>query len=90
MASEAPSAKMCHSSLAIGLLLSSIALAAMRIDVLNNYDYWVQISRELAGVMVLAAIGVTALPKGEAASRRLHPFQDFSINLFERRLKPGG
>ena len=49
LAIEAPPAKLCYASLAIGLLLGGIALAAMRIDVLNNYDYGVQISHELAG-----------------------------------------
>jgi hypothetical protein len=66
LATERPPTKLCHASLAVGLLLGSIALAAMRIDVLNNYEYGVQISHELAGVMVLAAIGVTALPAAAA------------------------
>ena len=66
LATERPLGKLCHASLAIGLLLGGIALAAMRIDVLNNYNYGGQISHELAGVMVLAAIGVTALPAAAA------------------------
>jgi hypothetical protein len=61
-----PRRALCHASLATGLMLGGIAVAAMRIDVLNNYDYGVQISHELAGVMVLAAIGVTALPAAAA------------------------
>ena len=66
LANEAPPAKLCHASLVTGLLLSGIAVAATRIDVLNNHEYGVQISHELAGVMVLAAIGVTALPAAAA------------------------
>ena len=66
LGNEAPPAKLCYISLATGLMLAGIAGAATRIDVLNNYEYGVQISHELAGVMVLAAIGVTALPAAAA------------------------
>lgn len=66
VAGETPPAKFCYASLATGLMLACIAGAATRIDVLNNYEYGVQISHELAGVMVLAAIGVTALPAAAA------------------------
>jgi hypothetical protein len=49
---EVPRGKLCCASLATGLMLGGIVLAAMRIDVLSNYHYGVWISRELAGVMV--------------------------------------
>jgi hypothetical protein len=56
----------CWASIATGIALAGIAIAAMRIDLLNNYDYGVKVSHELAGVMALAAIGVTALPAAAA------------------------
>jgi hypothetical protein len=44
------------------MLLGAICLAGLRIDILNNWNYGASISHELAGVLVLAAIGVAALP----------------------------
>ena len=61
-----PGRKRCWPSVALGVVLAAIALAAMRIDLLNNYGYGAPISSQLAGVMVLAAIGVTALPAAAA------------------------
>ena len=45
-----------------GLGLGAIALSALKVDVVNNYEYGAQISAELATVMVIAAICVGALP----------------------------
>jgi hypothetical protein len=49
-------------SVLVGLLLGALCVAALRIDILNNWHYGVTVSHELAGVLVLAAIGVAALP----------------------------
>jgi hypothetical protein len=49
-------------SLLAGLLLGAICVAALRIDILNNWHYGLTVSHELAGVLLLAAIGVAALP----------------------------
>jgi hypothetical protein len=48
---------------ATGACLGAIALAAVRVDVLNNYEYGLsEGGPELATVMVLAAVCVVALP----------------------------
>ena len=49
-------------SVLAGMLLGAICLAGLRIDILNNWHYGATVSHELAGVLVLAAIGVGALP----------------------------
>lgn len=49
-------------SVLAGTLLGTICLAGLRIDILNNWQYGATVSHELAGVLVLAAIGVAALP----------------------------
>lgn len=49
-------------SVLAGTLLAAICLAGLRIDILNNWNYGLTVSHELAGVLVLAAIGVAALP----------------------------
>jgi hypothetical protein len=49
-------------SVLAGLLLAAICLAGLRIDILNNWEYGLTVSHELAGVLVVAAIGVAALP----------------------------
>ena len=49
-------------SLVGGLALGGLAVAAMRADFLNNHRYGAAVSDELASVMALAALGVTALP----------------------------
>lgn len=46
----------------IGLGLGGIAGAALRVDILNNYEYGASVSAELATVMVIAAVCVGALP----------------------------
>lgn len=45
-----------------GLGLGAIALSALKVDIVNNYEYGNQISAELATVMVIAAVCVGALP----------------------------
>ena len=49
-------------SVLAGMLLGAICVAGLRIDILNNWQYGATVSHELAGVLVLAAIGVAALP----------------------------
>lgn len=56
----------CWASLVTGLALGGIALSAMLVDLRNNWHYGQAISLELGLVMVLAAIGVTALPTAAA------------------------
>lgn len=51
---------------ATGVCLGAIALAAVRVDILNNYEYGSGVSPELATVMVLAAVCVVALPTAAA------------------------
>ncbi len=46
--------------LCTGIALASMALAAVRVDILNNLEYGMTVSSELA--TILAAIGVVALP----------------------------
>ena len=46
----------------LSVVLTVMACAAMRVDVLNNYEYGVAISSEMAAILVLAAFGVVALP----------------------------
>ncbi|MGA7328487.1 MAG: hypothetical protein WBX25_29355 [Rhodomicrobium sp.] len=48
--------------LCTGVLLAGMALAAVYVDVRNNFSYGVTSSNELAFVMVLAALGVVAVP----------------------------
>ncbi len=48
---------------ATGVCLSAIAIAAVRVDIINNYHYGLsEGGHELATVMVLAAVCVVALP----------------------------
>jgi hypothetical protein len=49
-------------SVLAGLLLAAICLAGLRIDILNNWEYGLTVSHELAGVLAVAAIGVAVLP----------------------------
>lgn len=63
---KVPARKLCLASLATGIALAGIALAAMCIDLINNYEFGIQVSQELAGAMALAALGVTALPAAAA------------------------
>jgi hypothetical protein len=51
-----------HVRLGIGIVLAAMAAFAVRVDILNNWAYGMTITPELASVMVLAAIGVAALP----------------------------
>lgn len=46
----------------IGLGLGAIAVSALRVDIINNYQYGATISPEMATVMVIAAVCVGALP----------------------------
>jgi hypothetical protein len=48
--------------LCTGSALALMAVAAVRVDVLNNLEYGRTVSSELATILVLAAIGVVALP----------------------------
>ena len=48
--------------LCTGVFLAGMALAAVYVDVRNNFSYGVTSSNELAFVMVLAALGVVAVP----------------------------
>ena len=48
--------------LVTGIALALMAVAAVRVDVLNNLAYGLTVSNELATILVLAAIGVVALP----------------------------
>jgi cation transport regulator ChaC len=52
--------------LSTGLALALMALAAVRVDVLNNWEYGKTVSLELATILVLAAVGVVALPTAAA------------------------
>jgi hypothetical protein len=52
----------------LGSFIGSLALGATAIDVWNNHDYGASISQGMAAVMVLAALGLTAIP-GVAAIR---------------------
>src|SRR5258706_4302267 len=45
-----------------GAALALMAVAAVRVDILNNLEYGRTVSSELATILVLAAIGVVALP----------------------------
>ena len=56
----------CWASLGLGFMLAGIALIAMRIDLINNYEFGAQISPELGLVMGLAAVALTALPAAAA------------------------
>lgn len=62
----APRRQRCWASLGLGLLLAAIALAAMLIDLRNNYAFGAAISFELGLVMALAAVALTALPAAAA------------------------
>ena len=48
--------------LGTGIALSTMAAVAVRVDVLNNWEYGQTISAELASILVLAAVGVVAVP----------------------------
>jgi hypothetical protein len=48
--------------LCTGASLALMAVAGVRVDVLNNLEYGLTVSSELATILVLAAIGVVALP----------------------------
>jgi len=52
----------------------------LRIDVPNDYDYGMHISHELAGVIVLAAIGVTALPLDGMIRRSIGELQPGTLD----------
>jgi hypothetical protein len=45
-----------------GAALALMALVAVRVDVLNNLEYGLTVSTELATILVLAAAGVVAIP----------------------------
>jgi hypothetical protein len=61
-----PNRRICWASLIAGGALAAIAVAAMSIDLSNNVRYGAKTSTELAAIMGLAAIGVTALPAAAA------------------------
>lgn len=48
--------------LCIGATLLVMAMAAMTVDVINNYQYGASVSYQMAAVMVIAAFGVVAIP----------------------------
>jgi hypothetical protein len=48
----------------LGAVLALLAVAAIRVDILNNWEYGSTVSLELATILVLAAICVVALPTG--------------------------
>jgi hypothetical protein len=48
--------------LCTGSALALMATSAVRVDVLNNLEYGLTVSSELATILVLSAIGVVALP----------------------------
>src|SRR5258706_15947575 len=48
--------------LCTGSALALMAVAAVRVDLINNWEYGQTVSLELATILVLAAIGVVALP----------------------------
>src|SRR5258706_3635658 len=48
--------------LCTGSALALMAVAAVRVDLINNWEYGKTVSFELATILVLAAIGVVALP----------------------------
>jgi hypothetical protein len=48
----------------LGAVLALLAVAAVRVDILNNWEYGSSVSFELATILVLAAICVVALPTG--------------------------
>jgi hypothetical protein len=50
----------------VGVALAIVAIAAVRVDVLNNLEYGRTISDEMATIMVLAAVCVCALPAAAA------------------------
>jgi hypothetical protein len=52
--------------LATGLALALMAIAAVRVDILNNWEYGSTVSLELATILVLAALCVVALPTAAA------------------------
>ena len=49
-----------------GAALAIMAAVAVRVDVLNNWQYGLTVSPELASILVLAAIGVVAIPVAAA------------------------
>jgi len=52
--------------LATGAALALMALAAVRVDILNNWAYGQTVSLEMATILVLAALCVVALPTAAA------------------------
>ena len=52
--------------LCTGSALALMALAAVRVDILNNWEYGRTVSFELATILVLAALCVVALPTAAA------------------------
>lgn len=64
--SETTKRQYCFGSLAVGAVLATMGVAAMRIDLINNYEFGTKISHELGLAMALAAIAVTALPSAAA------------------------
>jgi hypothetical protein len=48
--------------LGTGIALATMAAVAVRVDVLNNWEYGRTISDELASILVLAAVAVVAVP----------------------------
>ncbi len=52
--------------LATGAALALMAIAAVRVDIINNWEYGQTVSLELATILVLAALCVVALPTAAA------------------------
>jgi hypothetical protein len=50
-----------------GLVFFTMACAAMRLDIMNNYEYGLTINGYAADAFVLAALAVVAIPTGAAA-----------------------
>jgi hypothetical protein len=48
--------------LCTGAALATMAAVAVRVDVLNNWEYGHTVSAELASILVLAAVGIVAVP----------------------------
>jgi hypothetical protein len=47
---------------ACGVILAGFAVAAVRVDVINNYEYGATISREMSIILVISALSVAVLP----------------------------
>jgi hypothetical protein len=52
--------------LCTGLALALMAVAAVRVDLINNWEYGQTVSPEMATILVLAAVGVVSLPTAGA------------------------